>query len=422
MSYSRFVTSTLLLLSIAAASRGQTPLPTAGQLLKQHKVSLTRPSLIAALRNPDAEVRYLAAQQLAEERASDAIPNIIKALESEKMPRATANIAFALAQMDVAQGVIKLKALCVNPRLKGQDRLLATQYLLDLQVQDCRNTIFEYLQADNDQSAKIQSMYLARRLQNSPDDAGQLVKLIAASLRDHVPAVRLAASDTLAALGNGDAVPLLEAAIDEETDESVRSKMRSDLQALGAGPGREVSFVDCSHTTSSPMTIIIAGGTGTVGSVGGDGTSAPPLVKLESRLVHSKARLFEVKITNVSHQLQVIPWDLRESDFEPSKTTVHFSVMSATIKIEERCENSQSAVVTSVSFYAAPSKSNSVLKLKPGDWGRLLLAANAPPVGCILAPSDSMSLSISTISQEYRKQGDSWTVSSKPVPLSFFKE
>src|SRR5260370_9412407 len=79
-------------------------LPTVAELLKRHNVELTQSALVGALRNPDPEVRYLAAQKLAEDKAVETIPQIMDALASEKVPLTRMNIAFALAQFGEETG------------------------------------------------------------------------------------------------------------------------------------------------------------------------------------------------------------------------------------------------------------------------------------------------------------------------------
>src|SRR5260370_37845053 len=78
---------------------GKGTLSTAAEILTQRHISLTKDSLVEALRNDDAQIRYLAAVQLAEDRVKDAIPAIIQALEVERTPQGKVYIANALAEM-----------------------------------------------------------------------------------------------------------------------------------------------------------------------------------------------------------------------------------------------------------------------------------------------------------------------------------
>ena len=62
-------------------------------LLKRHNIELTRQGLVDALRNTDPEVRSLAAQKLAEDKAVETIPAIKDALARESVPWTRMNIA-----------------------------------------------------------------------------------------------------------------------------------------------------------------------------------------------------------------------------------------------------------------------------------------------------------------------------------------
>src|SRR5947209_9503154 len=78
---------------------------TAAEKLKQHHIDLTKEALIDALQNSDAEVRYLAAQQLATDREPDAISAIVDAATREKIPRTRINMAFSLASAGEKRGL-----------------------------------------------------------------------------------------------------------------------------------------------------------------------------------------------------------------------------------------------------------------------------------------------------------------------------
>jgi hypothetical protein len=56
---------------------------TFGELLRKHNVELTQQGLLRALKSPDADVRYLSAMKLAEDKVVDAVPAIKEALAAE---------------------------------------------------------------------------------------------------------------------------------------------------------------------------------------------------------------------------------------------------------------------------------------------------------------------------------------------------
>lgn len=94
----------------ALGSNGR--LPTIEESLQRHNIRLTKPALVAALRSPDAEVRWLAAQELANIGANDTIAPISRALHAETVPGTKVNIAYALAQLDEQTGVAALQNIC----------------------------------------------------------------------------------------------------------------------------------------------------------------------------------------------------------------------------------------------------------------------------------------------------------------------
>ena len=81
-------------------------LATFGELLQEHNVELTQPALLAALNSSDADVRYLSAMKLAEDKVVGAVPAMKAALAAETVPRDRVNIAFALGL-----SVIRLDAM-----------------------------------------------------------------------------------------------------------------------------------------------------------------------------------------------------------------------------------------------------------------------------------------------------------------------
>ena len=199
------------------------PLPTAAQILTQHHISLTKDALLAALRNDDAEIRYLAAGQLADEHAQDAIPAIVEALKAEDMPQAKVNIAFALAQMGDERGMQALRQDCDATSLPMAYRLSAVLYLvLFLHDESCLRTVVEGYQQSPESGHRVQALSLIPDFKKlSANESALLRALLLSGLRDPDPGVRIEASDMLRTMGDVSAIPALEAAIAAETDVDV---------------------------------------------------------------------------------------------------------------------------------------------------------------------------------------------------------
>src|SRR6266581_1042592 len=115
--YRAAITFTLVAMSLNSLSQ-EGPLTQSGKFvtfrdaLRTRHIELTKQALVEALRNPDAQVRYLAALTLAEDKATDTVPAILDALKSEKEPETRTNIAFALAELGEQRGFATLRSTC----------------------------------------------------------------------------------------------------------------------------------------------------------------------------------------------------------------------------------------------------------------------------------------------------------------------
>jgi HEAT repeat protein len=214
---------------------GDGRMPTVRQLLRKHGIALSKEGLLKALKHNNPEVRYLAAQQLAEENETDAIPAMTAALRSERNLRARTNIAYALAQMGARRGFSTLKAICHNRTIPSYERLLAVDYLLRMGDESCNKVVLDYLRPRADPSAQVGAMYLLRRMSGiSMDERLRALNFVHDSLSVRDISVKLTASDTLVSLKDETAIPAFERAIASETNREVRSKMQSDLKRLSA--------------------------------------------------------------------------------------------------------------------------------------------------------------------------------------------
>ena len=84
------------------------PVETFADGLTRRNIPLTEPDLIAALKNPDPEIRSLAAAQLAEMKVTDALPQIVRAAQDERDIRTQVNIAAAATWLGSDQGLLIL--------------------------------------------------------------------------------------------------------------------------------------------------------------------------------------------------------------------------------------------------------------------------------------------------------------------------
>src|SRR5258708_1228357 len=180
-------------------------LPTVDDALRRHNIQLTQSSLVGALKNSDPEVRYLAAQKLAETKTPEVIPAIVEALTSEKTPIARMNIAFALAQLGEAKGFDVLDENgCGNRDLTAGIRLQSAEYMLVLHRESafCLNALLEILQSESN-GYKIQAASTLPKFHNvSPEDAQRVFAGLFKALASAQPSVRMAASQAITDGGN----------------------------------------------------------------------------------------------------------------------------------------------------------------------------------------------------------------------------
>jgi HEAT repeat protein len=229
------------LVSFVVAATGQdqdkVPRATAGAVsslteqLRQRHVDLTRPGLLRALRNPDSQVRYLAALQLAEEKDIDSVPAIAEALAVEKVPETSVNIGIALVQLGQEKGTVKLTADCQDSGLPSYLRARAIMYMLPLGSGICFKSALELLRSDPDSRSQVLSL-LTRYRSSSKEERDEILDAIGKCLADESAAVRIQASLALRTLADPAAIPELEQAITAEQDNTVRSQMQASLKYL----------------------------------------------------------------------------------------------------------------------------------------------------------------------------------------------
>jgi HEAT repeat protein len=207
--------------------------PTVAESLQKHNIALTKTALVTALRNPDEEVRGLAALMLAQEKTTDAVPSIAQALANESAPKATLDIAMALAQFRDERGFAALRAVCRDPHALVSLRLVATINMLNVGDDSCSSAVVDILESKADRDYLTSALSLAPRFQHATRDESQKIfDLVVRALEDKESSVRFTASDALAKLGDPSALPYLETAAANEQEDTVRSQMQADLRRL----------------------------------------------------------------------------------------------------------------------------------------------------------------------------------------------
>jgi HEAT repeat protein len=235
--YESFVTLILAVALVGSQPISQNnggPLPTFGELLKRHNIQLTQPALVDALRNTDPEVRDLAANKLAEDKAVETIPAIKDALASEKVPWTRMNIAFALAQMGESIGFDILEDNCKNKNTSGDIRARSAEYLLRLNRDSttCLSGVLDLLKGGSNGDRMVAAELLSRYHNLSKEDSEKVFTGLGGALHASHAAVRLQAGRALANLGDRRGIPELRDAIEAEQEQDIRPQLEEDLGIL----------------------------------------------------------------------------------------------------------------------------------------------------------------------------------------------
>ncbi|MGH7340130.1 MAG: HEAT repeat domain-containing protein [Candidatus Rokuibacteriota bacterium] len=220
--------ATVLLIAGAALAGS---LKSFDELLREHGIELTNEAVVQALENPNPEVRWLAAYKLAADRQVDVIPAVRGALAADPRWSNRLNIGYALAQLGDDVGFETLTQVCrsAEPLLH---RATAARYLIGLGDPSCFEPLLGLLETE-DTDAKIVALSLLGEFEGQvPDLEDRVLTPILDALVDATPAVRLAAVSALDLLDPVTAVKHLEAAAEDEKDESVRSRMMDEVRRL----------------------------------------------------------------------------------------------------------------------------------------------------------------------------------------------
>ncbi len=231
---SSFLVGLLLAALVPAIAQNSAP-PTIAEALQKHHVAVTRPSLLVALRSPDAEVRGLAAGQLAEDKAKDEIPAIEQALAVEQVSGTKVNIAFALGELGNASGVDALKRSCHDSGMEPVFRVRAAQYMLDLRSNACLRDTLDLLetQSSDISSDLMGALSLVPQFKNvTVSESQEFLTAVLRNLENAESSVRMSAGNALAELRDSSAIPYLQNAITAESDEVVRESLENALQRL----------------------------------------------------------------------------------------------------------------------------------------------------------------------------------------------
>jgi HEAT repeat protein len=197
--------------------------------LERHHIPLTEQALFDALKNPDGEVRSLAAAQLVAMDDQSALRYIVSAFQDERDPQVQVNIAGAASWMGSHLAIEQLQTMCKDINTPPMTRLDAARYVSHKQLATCFPAVKGIAHYDQDPAVRVQAIFTALNYQGQSSGA---LEIALQGLKDPEPTVRTAAADALHSLHAVSATKALKDALQSETDQTARGHIREALSGL----------------------------------------------------------------------------------------------------------------------------------------------------------------------------------------------
>ncbi|MGA3318919.1 MAG: HEAT repeat domain-containing protein [Candidatus Korobacteraceae bacterium] len=226
----------LLLLSLAALviNYGYASAPeTVVQALKRYGIEVNEAALIQALSDPRKEVRGLSAAELAEMKVTKALPEIVRAAESETDGLTQVNIAAAATWLGSEQGLSLLKGICAERTKPGYVRVAAARNVFKVQDHICFLSLVDMIDRGTDTEGRIEGLGLLAQVSPKADyKEKEALRLALKALQDPEVIVRLQACEAIKWIGDPRAIPPLQEALGHEQEEVVRDRIAAVLKFL----------------------------------------------------------------------------------------------------------------------------------------------------------------------------------------------
>jgi len=197
--------------------------------LERHHIALTESALIAALQDPDGEVRSLAAAQLAAMDDHPALKDIVRAFENERDPQVQVNMAGAATWLGSRLGLEQLQTMCQDVNVPSTARLDAARYVSNRGQDTCFPSVREIARTEQDATIRAQAVGAAAAYRGQADGAREVA---GHALADVDPGVRITAADALRSLSATSEIGALDRALRSEGDETAREHLREAARVL----------------------------------------------------------------------------------------------------------------------------------------------------------------------------------------------
>jgi len=203
------------------------------QALSRHGIAPTKPALVDALRNPNKEIRGLAAAELAELKATDSLPEIMHAAAIEQDPLTRMNIAAAATWLGSSEARHMLESMCGDATLPPNVRQHAARNLFDRGDHSCFRSVADMMLPSQDPGTRLVAFDLLSQLHNkTQDESKRVFQSLVTALGDPDIRIRLDACLGLRWLNDPEAIAPLRNALASEREEVVRAQIQSTLGAL----------------------------------------------------------------------------------------------------------------------------------------------------------------------------------------------
>jgi hypothetical protein len=204
--------------------------------LCEHGIDTSEPSLIAALKNSDPEVRSLAAAELAEKHDDLAKPAIENALSVEINIRARIGIAASLVSMGDPVGAKILNGMCTDASLPVEDTVTVVQEIAMAHhstgiCADVVLDVIEYASQDY-QRMDLLTVFPSIYKDVPKEKAGRMVTDAQNLLESQDVTTRIRASQALAEMGSTASIDFIRTAIINEPNPDIRAWHQLNLDKL----------------------------------------------------------------------------------------------------------------------------------------------------------------------------------------------
>ena len=208
--------------------------------LCEHGIDTSEPSLIAALKNSDPEVRSLAAAELAEKQLNEkqddlAKPAIENALSAETNTRARITIAASLMSMGDPVGVKILNGMCTDASLPVEDTVIVVQQIAiaDHSTGICADVVLDAIEhARPDYQMDLITVFPSIYKDVPKEKADRMVTDAQNLLESQDVTTRMRASQALAEMGSTTSIGRIRTVIINERDPVIRAWHQSNLDKL----------------------------------------------------------------------------------------------------------------------------------------------------------------------------------------------